>query len=176
MGAALCRRTPRPLEPLGLLLCAGTSDADSQFEAPTGRVITELIACTRAEFARLRGWPAFWIILGTWIVLNLVFAYLFNYLAYTTGTTTRMSDGQPRAILMHQMLPAAVPEVFTQGMAMFGGALMLVLGALVTGSGYGWGSWKTVLTQGSSRIRVIGGTMLALAAVVVALVQGMTER
>ncbi|MBY8855752.1 ABC transporter permease subunit [Nocardia sp. CA2R105] len=132
--------------------------------------MTDLIACTRSEFARLRRWPAFWIILGTWIVLNLVFAYLFNYLAYATGSSMRMSNGQPRAILLQQMLPAAVPEVFTQGMAMFGGALMLVLGALVTGSGYGWGTWKTVFTQGPSRARVAGGTVLALAVVVVALV------
>ena len=133
-------------------------------------LVRDLMNCTRAEFARLRKWPAFWIILGAWIILNLVFAYLFNYLAYTTGSTGRMSDGQPRAILLQQMLPAAVPEVFTQGMAMFGGALMLVLGALVTGSGYGWGSWKTVLTQGPSRIRVAGGSVIALAGVVVALV------
>ncbi|WP_067668256.1 ABC transporter permease subunit [Nocardia miyunensis] len=132
--------------------------------------MTDLIACTRAEFARLSRWPAFWIILGTWIVLNLVFAYLFNYLAYATGSSTRMSNGQPRAILLQQMLPAAVPEVFTQGMAMFGGGLMLVLGALVTGSGYSWGTWKTVFTQGPSRARVAGGTVLASAVVVVALV------
>lgn len=137
---------------------------------PGQRAMRDLLDCTRAEFTRLRKWPAFWTILGAWIVLNLVFAYLFNYLAYTTGSNTRMSDGQPRAILLQLMLPAAVPEVFTQGMAMFGGALMLVLGALVTGSGYGWGSWKTVLTQGPSRVRVIGGTVIALVGVVVGLV------
>ena len=32
----------------------------------------DVIACARAEFTRLRKWPAFWIMLGTWIVLNLV--------------------------------------------------------------------------------------------------------
>ncbi|MBB5913327.1 ABC-type transport system involved in multi-copper enzyme maturation permease subunit [Nocardia transvalensis] len=133
-------------------------------------MISDLYACTRAEFARLRRWPAFWILLGTWILLNLTFAYLFNYLAYTSGDSTRMSNGQPRDVLMQLMLPAAVPEVFTQGMAMFGGALMLVLGALVIGSGYGWGSWKTVLTQGPSRIAVVGGSVAALAVVVVGLV------
>ena len=132
--------------------------------------MNDLSACTRAEFDRLRKWPAFWIVLGTWILLNLTFAYLFNYLAYTSGEGTRMSNGQPRDVLLHLLLPAAVPEVFTQGMAMFGGALMLVLGALVVGSGYGWGSWKTVLTQGPSRVSVLGGTVLALATVVVGLV------
>ncbi|OBA57153.1 hypothetical protein A5780_23155 [Nocardia sp. 852002-20019_SCH5090214] len=132
--------------------------------------MNDVVACTRAEFARLRKWPAFWIVLGTWIALNLVFAYLFNYLAYTSGSSSRMSNGQPREVLLQLMLPAAVPEVFTQGMAMFGGALMLVLGALVVGSGYGWGSWKTVFTQGPSRRAVVGGTVVSLMSVVVGLV------
>ncbi|MET9492338.1 ABC transporter permease subunit [Nocardia sp. NPDC006630] len=132
--------------------------------------MTDLLASTRAEVLRLRKWPAFWIVLGTWILLNLTFAYLFNYLAYTSGTSTRMSNGQPRDVLLQQMLPAAVPEVFTQGMAMFGGALMLVLGALAVGSGYGWGTWKTVLSQGPSRSAAVGGVVLSLAATVVTLV------
>lgn len=129
-----------------------------------------LMASTRAEFLRLRKWPAYWIVLGVWILLNLTFAYLFNYLAYTTGDSSRMSNGQPREVLLQLMLPAAVPEVFTQGMAMFGGALMLVLGALAVGSGYGWGSWKTVLTQGPSRSAALGGVVVSLAVTVVGLV------
>ncbi|WP_067698566.1 ABC transporter permease subunit [Nocardia jejuensis] len=132
--------------------------------------MTDLIASTRAELLRLRKWPAFWIVLGTWILLNLTFAYLFNYLAYSTGSSSRMSNGLPREALLRQMLPAAVPEVFTQGMAMFGGALMLVLGALAVGSGYGWGTWKTVLTQGPSRTAAIGAVVLSLAVTVFALV------
>ena len=40
---------------------------------------------------------------------------------------------------------------------MFGGALMMVLGAIVAGNGYGWGTWKTVLTQGPSRRSVVDG-------------------
>ncbi|MEU7139113.1 ABC transporter permease [Nocardia sp. NPDC046473] len=132
--------------------------------------VKDLLASTKAEALRLRKWPAFWILLGTWILLNLTFAYLFNYLAYTSGESGRMSNGLPKDALLHQMLPAAVPEVFTQGMAMFGGALMLVLGALTTGSGYGWGTWKTVFTQGPSRISVVGGVLVSLFVVVVGLV------
>ncbi|WP_433682149.1 ABC transporter permease [Nocardia sp. CA-119907] len=128
------------------------------------------MASTKAEILRLRKWPAFWIILGTWILLNLTFAYLFNYLAYTSGDMRTMSNGVPKDVLLHQMLPAAVPEVFTQGMAMFGGALMLILGALTIGSGYGWGTWKTVLTQGPSRVNAISGALIGLALTVIALV------
>lgn len=139
----------------------------------TGPLVTvrsDLIASVRGELLRLRKWPAFWIVLGTWILLNLTFAYLFNYLAYTTGSSSRLSNGMSRDMLMQQMLPASVPEVFTQGMAMFGGALMLVLGALAVGSGYGWGSWKTVLTQGPSRVNAVGAVVVALAVTVVGLV------
>nr|WP_280240043.1 ABC transporter permease subunit [Nocardia abscessus] len=132
--------------------------------------LRDLVASTKAEMLRLRKWPAFWIILGTWILMNLTFAYLFNYLAYTSGESGRMSNGLPREALLRQMLPAAVPEVFTQGMAMFGGALMLILGALTVGSGYGWGTWKTVFTQGPSRVQTVAAVLLSLAVVVVGLV------
>ena len=40
---------------------------------------------------------------------------------------------------------------------MFGGALMMVLGAIVAGNGYGWGTWKTVFTQGPSRAAAVLG-------------------
>ncbi|WP_278260531.1 ABC transporter permease [Nocardia sp. AG03] len=130
----------------------------------------DLVASLRAEALRLRRWPAFWIVLGTWVLLNLTFAYLFNYLAYTSGESGAMSDGLPREVLLGQLLPAAVPEVFTQGMAMFGGALMLLLGALAVGSGYGWGTWKTVFTQGPGRPAAIGGLLVGLVLVVVGLV------
>ncbi|MEV0855034.1 ABC transporter permease [Nocardia fluminea] len=130
----------------------------------------DLTASLRAEAIRLGRWPAFWIVLGTWILLNLTFAYLFNYLAYTSGESGAMSDGLPRDVLLGQLMPAAVPEVFTQGMSMFGGALVLILGALAVGSGYGWGTWKTVFTQGPSRANAVAGLLVALTAVVLALV------
>ncbi|MFF2086748.1 ABC transporter permease [Nocardia sp. NPDC058176] len=133
-------------------------------------VTRDLWASIRAESIRLGRWPAFWIVLGTWVLLNLMFAYLFNYLAYRSGESDAMSDGLPRDVLLGQLLPAAVPEVFTQGMAMFGGALMLILGALAVGSGYGWGTWKTVFTQGPSRVAAVGGLLVGLLVVVLALV------
>lgn len=132
--------------------------------------MNDMIAVVRAETTRLSRWPAFWILLGTWLALNLAFTYVFNYLAYRTGDTGRMSNGLPRNQLLQQMLPSSVPEVFTQGMAMFGGALLLVLGALAVGSGYGWGTWKTAFTQGPSRTAVIVGSVVSLAVVVIGLV------
>ncbi|MGL5857820.1 MAG: ABC transporter permease subunit [Angustibacter sp.] len=116
---------------------------------------------------RLRRWPAVWITIGAWLALTSLFGYLFSYLSYSTGDLSFATEGQDAAGLLAEVLPTNVPHVLVQGTPMFGGALMLVLGALVAGNGYGWGTWKTVLTQGPSRRRVVAGSVLALTVFVV---------
>ncbi|MFW6034178.1 MAG: ABC transporter permease subunit [bacterium] len=134
-----------------------------------------MIASLRAEVVRLGRWPTTWIIVGVWLVLNLTFGYLFSYLSYRSGSGGGFADEVPdggAAALLEQMAPASVPEAMVAGLPMFGGALLITLGALAVGSGYGWGTWKTVFTTGLRRSRVLGGTLGALGlvlAVVVAL-------
>ncbi|HZY28806.1 MAG: ABC transporter permease [Jiangellaceae bacterium] len=125
-----------------------------------------LIASTRAELLRLRKWPAMWVTVGVWLVLNLTFGYLFTYITYTTGDATAGGESVPPEQLLADMMPAAVPESLIAGMPMFGGAIMLILGGLAVGSGYGWGAWKTVFTQGPGRLSSFGGTLVALGVIV----------
>ena len=132
--------------------------------------MTSGIASTKAELLRLRKWPAVWITIGAWMALTTMFGYLFNYLSYKTGDTSFSNEGETAGSLLADILPANVPSVLLQGMPMFGGALMLVLGALVAGNGYGWGTWKTVFTQGPARPSVLAGSLSALTAFVVATV------
>jgi ABC-2 type transport system permease protein len=129
-----------------------------------------VLRSTGAELLRLRKWPAVWVTLGAWLTLAAMFGYLFNYLAYATGSDNFATDGQPASALLAQVLPGNVPAVLVQGTPMFGGALMMVLGALVAGSGYGWGTWKTVFTQGPSRTTSTLGSMAAVAVLVLGLV------
>jgi ABC-2 type transport system permease protein len=123
---------------------------------------TDMIASTRAELLRLRKWPAVWITIGAWLAATVMFGYLFNYVSYTTGDTSFSNEGVTQESLLAEILPANVPHVLIQGMPMFGGALMMVLGAIVAGSGYGWGTWKTAFTQGPSRRDVVIGSLAAL--------------
>jgi len=125
-------------------------------------ILTALGHSTRAELLRLRKWPAVWATLGAWTGLALMFGYLFSYLSYRTGDLTFADEGRSRESLLADLLPAAVPEILLQGMPMFGGALMMVLGAIVAGNGYGWGTWKTVFTQGPSRTASAGGSLVAV--------------
>jgi ABC-type transport system involved in multi-copper enzyme maturation permease subunit len=48
------------------------------------------------------------------------------------------------------------------GFPVFAGALALVLGAIVVGGEYAWGTLKTILTQRPGRVTVLAGQLLAL--------------
>jgi ABC-2 type transport system permease protein len=130
----------------------------------------DLSRSTRAELLRLRKWPAVWVTLGAWVAMALMFGYLFSYLSYKTGDLSFADEGSTREALLDGLLPASVPDVLVQGMPMFGGALMMVLGAIVAGNGYGWGTWKTVFTQGPSRTSSTLGSLVAVTMFVVGIV------
>lgn len=136
-------------------------------QASSSGLLTGTARSTRAELLRLRKWPAVWITVGAWLALSLMFGYLFNYLSYRSGDSSFSNEGATKATLLAEMMPAAVPDVLVQGMPMFGGALMMVLGAIVAGNGYGWGTWKTVLSQGAHRSGTVLGSLAALTTFVV---------
>jgi ABC-type transport system involved in multi-copper enzyme maturation permease subunit len=133
-----------------------------------------MIASMRAELTRLGRWPTVWVLCGTWLVLNLSFGYLFNYLSYRSedggGFADRVADGAAAQVLLAQLMPDQTPVVLVQGLPMFGGALLLILGAVTVGSGYGWGAWKTVFTTGPRRSTAFAGTLGTLALLLVGLI------
>src|SRR5437667_885348 len=133
--------------------------------------MSQLLASARADALRLRRWPTVWVLIAIWLLLNVMFTYVFPYLSYRNGTGG-FASGRPRAELLAGVLPDRVPLSVVQGMPMFGGAIILTLGALVAGSGYGWGTWKTALTQGPGRLSVAGGTLLSLGGLVLSMIAG----
>jgi ABC-2 type transport system permease protein len=127
-----------------------------------------MLTSTRAELLRMLKWPVTWIVAGVWSVMNLFFAYVLTYLTYRSA----VGDGGTfvAGALLEDMALTSLPQTLVQGMPMFGGALVLVLAALATGSGYGWSTWKTVFAQGPRRLVAFGGTLTALLLIVVGLV------
>jgi ABC-2 type transport system permease protein len=57
--------------------------------------MTALIRSTRAELLRLSRWPALWVLAATWLTLNVVFGYVFDYIAYRTGDSAGPNTGVP---------------------------------------------------------------------------------
>jgi hypothetical protein len=125
----------------------------------------------RADLLRLRRWPTLWVLIGVWTALQMTFSFAFPYLAYRSeDPSTAFGGGGTAADLLAGMLPPAVPAILISGTPMFGGAIVLILGALAAGSGYGWGTWKTALTQGPSRSSALLGTIAAVGLTVVGIV------
>jgi hypothetical protein len=132
--------------------------------------MSALVRTTGAELFRLRRWPAFWVTVTAWLLLNALFNYVFNFVTYTSGDNSFSNQGESRADVLASIVPSGVADQLPQGAPLFGGAIMMVLGAIVAGNGYGWGTWKTVFTQGPSRVATMVGSMSAVVVLVAGLV------
>ncbi len=128
-----------------------------------------MINVLSAELLKLRKRPATWIILGVWLAMNLTFAYLIPYLIYRTDSLPGPDGAATTEQLLAEVLPANLVTTVLNGYPLFGGALVLILGALMTGGEYGCGTLKTLRTQRPRRTEVLGGTLAALAVAVLAL-------
>jgi ABC-2 type transport system permease protein len=115
----------------------------------------------RAELLLVRKRTSTWILLAIWGLLALVFAYVVPYSTYLNGSSP---DG------LADVLPPSLVGTLLAGFPFFGGVIALILGVLVFGSEYGWGTLKTLLTQRPGRVHVFGAKLAALAITLVGFV------
>jgi ABC-2 type transport system permease protein len=116
-----------------------------------------VIGSLSAEILILRKRTATWILLGIWVTLATMFAYVVPYLRY------RNALGTFRPQSLAPLLPEGLVGNLTGGYPFFGGAIVLILGVLTLGSDYGWGTLKTLFTQRPGRLQVFAAKLLALA-------------
>jgi len=116
-------------------------------------------AIMSAELVKLLRRPATWVLLGLWPSVQLIFSLLIPYVSYRRGASY---EGSPPEALLAGVLPDRLVQNALSGLPLFGGALVLTLGALLAGSEYGWGTLKTLLVQGPRRLTVLAGQLLAL--------------
>jgi ABC-2 type transport system permease protein len=113
-----------------------------------------------AELLLIRKRASTWILLAIWTALALTFAYIVPYIQYTNDPQRGLAD----------LLPENLVGTLLAGFPFFGGVLALMLGVLTVGSEYGWGTLKTLLTQGPGRLRIFGANLIAVAAVLLVFV------
>lgn len=113
-----------------------------------------MIGNIRSELLLVRKRASTWILLGIWTALALTFAYVVAYVTYLNGTGRES---------LEDLLPQSLVGTTMAGFPFFGGVLALMLGVLTVGSEYGWGTLKTVLTQGPGRLEVFAAKLVALA-------------
>jgi ABC-2 type transport system permease protein len=110
-----------------------------------------------AELLVLRKRAATWILLGIWTLLGVFFAYVVPYAL----------DPEDAPGGVEQFFPESLAGTLLVGFPFFGGVFALMLGVFALGSEYGWGTLKTLFTQGPGRGRVLAAKLAALAIVLV---------
>jgi hypothetical protein len=121
-----------------------------------------MIATLRMELFKLSRRVSIWI-LGAILIAIVILGYLllWHFIGHPPRGA-RVRGGVARrlelaAVYPHSMIPT------TLGIAeSLGGALCMVVGCLVIGSEYGWGTMKTVLTQLPGRVSVFVARAIAV--------------
>jgi ABC-2 type transport system permease protein len=132
--------------------------------------VKAMVGSFSAESLKLRKRPAIWVLVGVVLLLTQVFGYILPYSSYATGGQNVQTEGIDPQQVLAGVLPGELVPTSLGGFPVFVGALALILGAVVAGSEYGWGTMQTALTQRPTRLALYGGKLLALAASALAIV------
>lgn len=125
-------------------------------------------ASFRAEALKLRGRPATWILALVLVLTVVLFGYFFTYIF--VANAPRDSPPAPAGFARFLLPESFLSNVLNNGIAGFGSALALILGAMSMGSEYGWETLKVALTQRPGRQGFFAGKLLGLGAVLLGLV------
>jgi ABC-2 type transport system permease protein len=124
-----------------------------------------VIDVVRAELFAARRRPGIWVIGAVWLALAVVFGLLVPVIVYHAIAGSPSWSASDRADLIDSVLPAHVVSGAVGLYPLFGSAMMLLLGVIVMGGEYRWGTIGTLLTQGPGRSTALLGKCAALAAV-----------
>ena len=117
----------------------------------------------------LKAWkrPAVWVCLVILMLLLIAFGYALSYFIFTY-TKPPTGANQPRldyTVLKQVLYPAHFHQNTMSGAAPLGGVLVMIIGVLLQGSEYGWGTVKTAFTQAPRRWEIITSRLVVIAAV-----------
>lgn len=122
-----------------------------------------MIGSFNAEWRKLRQRPAVWW-LGAFILAMIVSVYTFSWIEYNSSSF-HPEGPTTLAQLKAALYPTNFANLIASGIAIIGGALMLVMGALAVGSEYGWTTFKTIYAQRPGRLQVLAGQLTAITAI-----------
>jgi ABC-2 type transport system permease protein len=116
-----------------------------------------------AELLAARKRPGLWVVGGAWTVLAAVFGMVVPYIVYLALRGEPAEAGQDPQDLLAGVLPQQWVSSTASLYPMFGSAMMLILGAVMLGGEYRWGTWNTLLVQRPGRAATVLGKFGAVA-------------
>ena len=132
-----------------------------------------MLAAFRGELFKVVRRPGVWVLVILLLALALLLGYVVTYLFDTYGSSAA-SQGLPQGTKLADFKVALYPENFIKDTfstwGALGGVFALIVGVLVQGSEYGWGTVKTLYTQRYGRLTMLFGKVAALGIVVLIMV------
>ena len=117
-------------------------------------MIADVLSLTRLEWYKLRHRRMPWILLLLSVLLVQI-TFWGAYAVFRVGADVALGDGGGTASVSGDFLDIlAFPNIAVIGLAVshgFGIILIMILAASLTGTEYGWGTVRTVLTRGAGR-------------------------
>ena len=135
-----------------------------------------MLAAFRGELFKVVRRPAVWVCIVALIVLAVAFSYVLLGLVYShppKGSNQNLPPGTTLSIFLVTLYPINFVKETLSTWAALGGVFALIIGVLVQGSEFGWGTVKTLYTQRSGRLAMLTGKLGALAVVVLLMVVGL---
>jgi ABC-type transport system involved in multi-copper enzyme maturation permease subunit len=130
----------------------------------------------RGELFKAARRPGIWILIGLFLALAILIGYAITYLIYT-HPPAGSSQGLPPGTTLADFKIALYPQNFVkQTMSqwgLLGGVFALIVGVLLQGSEYGWGTIKTLYTQRYGRLTMLFGKLAAMFVVVLVIAIGL---
>jgi ABC-2 type transport system permease protein len=132
-----------------------------------------MFAAFRGELFKLVRRPGIWVLIALLLVLAVLLGYAITYLI-DTFSPPRAAQGLPPGTTLADFKVALYPENFIKNTfatwGALGGVFALIMGVLVQGSEFGWGTIKTLYTQRFGRLAMLAGKLGALAVLVLVMV------
>ena len=135
-----------------------------------------MVAAFRGELFKAVRRPGIWVLVGLFLALAILLGYAITYLIYT-HPPPNSSQGLPPGTTLSDFKIALYPENFVKETmsqwGVLGGVFALIVGVLLQGSEYGWGTIKTLYTQRYGRLTMLFGKLFAMFVVVLVIVLGL---
>ena len=143
-------------------------------------MIADVLSLARWEWFKLRRRRMPWILLILSVLLVQIY-FWGAYALFRVGEELTLGDGSSTASVGGDFLEVlAFPNIAVLGLAVahgFGVILIMILAASLTGTEYGWGTLRTVLTRGAGRWPFLASKLILLALLgAAALVVGTASR
>ena len=123
-----------------------------------------ILAAIRAEWFKVVRRPAIWITVGLMLAIAVGLEYVLVYIVAThppAGAAVRA--GATLAAARQGLYPDVLVRKSVANVAGLDGIFALIVGVLVQGSEFAWGTVKTALVQLPGRISIVVGQLVALA-------------